>query len=370
MDSLDVKEPEPGFLNFNQKTWRDDITFVVEDKRFYASKCVLAMYSPVFEKMFGSSFKEKEQTVIELPEKNAEDFSEFLQCLYPTSNVTVTETNVRQVLPLADEYQVARLVDDCREVFTNNISSTLNKLTPRDLIEYYASVTRYGLKKHEHLYVNEIVRQGNFQMISPEAEHHLTKDELVEFQKSYINKQQDVVEDLTTKFVKLCMKTRGNTTAYLNSFKNVRGAEIEFSVDDVFDATLLDKVYSKSVELWNVSFCLSVSVCNRNERNKNDKYLSIFLECRFPDDDDGWSCTVEGDIILENTCLESNRLMSSKSLSQSKFTTECQTQGFKTFETLSNFLTATEKAVEKYSCKITAYILVETPNVNKQIDSV
>ena len=72
------------------KTWKEDLKLIVEGKDIYVNKAVLALLSPVFEKMFESAFKEKDSSELTLPDKEYSSFVEFLQCIYPGYNNPVT----------------------------------------------------------------------------------------------------------------------------------------------------------------------------------------------------------------------------------------------------------------------------------------
>ena len=61
-----------------------DITFLVEGKELHFCKSFLAASSPVFEKMFSSDFKEKENSAIPLPDKTFEEMDIFLQQFHPS----------------------------------------------------------------------------------------------------------------------------------------------------------------------------------------------------------------------------------------------------------------------------------------------
>ena len=70
-------------VDFTQQWSFADISFVVEDKCLWANRAILAMWSPVFEAMFGSDFKEKTMTRIELPGKTVDSMLELLSVTHP-----------------------------------------------------------------------------------------------------------------------------------------------------------------------------------------------------------------------------------------------------------------------------------------------
>ncbi|XP_045185719.2 uncharacterized protein LOC123543714 [Mercenaria mercenaria] len=106
----------PAFI---ERTWKDDFALIVECRKLYVSKAVLAYASPVFDKLFQSDFKEKNQEEMELPDKNFYDVLEFLHCICPAK--LICEENVYRVLPLAEEYQVAHLKSKCELFLTSKL---------------------------------------------------------------------------------------------------------------------------------------------------------------------------------------------------------------------------------------------------------
>jgi len=60
------------------------VVLVVEDQRFHVHRSTLAFWSPVFEKMFITVFKEKDNDEIPLPGKKASEIKEMLQMMYPS----------------------------------------------------------------------------------------------------------------------------------------------------------------------------------------------------------------------------------------------------------------------------------------------
>jgi len=59
--------------------WKcSDVILVVESQKFHVHRYTLAMWSPVFEKMFTSEFKEKNSFEISLQGKKASEIRELL----------------------------------------------------------------------------------------------------------------------------------------------------------------------------------------------------------------------------------------------------------------------------------------------------
>jgi len=82
-------------VDFTQQWSFADIAFVVEGKRLWANRAILAMWSPVFEAMFGSDFKEKNLSEIELPGKKFDSMLELLAVTHPP-NREITGKSVQE----------------------------------------------------------------------------------------------------------------------------------------------------------------------------------------------------------------------------------------------------------------------------------
>ena len=115
--------PPPDF----SVPWKcSDVVLVVERQKFHAHRYTLAMWSPVFEKMFTSEFKEKNSCEIPLPGKKASEIKELLLIIYPTKSgkawKTVTNENCYFLLKLADDYQMEDIRKKCEDVLVNLVS--------------------------------------------------------------------------------------------------------------------------------------------------------------------------------------------------------------------------------------------------------
>ena len=110
------------------KPWKcSDVVLVVEDQKFHVHRYILAMWSPVFEKMFTSEFKEKNSCEIPLPGKKASEIKELLLIIYLNVSGkawnTVMKQNCYFLLKLADEYQMEEIFKRCEDVLVKLASS-------------------------------------------------------------------------------------------------------------------------------------------------------------------------------------------------------------------------------------------------------
>ena len=96
--------------------WKlSDVILLVEDQKFHVHRSILAFWSPVFEKMFTSGLKEKNNDEIPLPGKKASEIKHLLLMLYPSlEEKPVTKANCYFLLELAHEYLIESIVQKCQ----------------------------------------------------------------------------------------------------------------------------------------------------------------------------------------------------------------------------------------------------------------
>jgi len=116
--------PPPDF----SEPWKcSDVVLVVEDQKFHVQRYTLAMWSPVFEKMFQAEFKEKNSREIPLPGKKASEIKELLLIIYLNIDGkawnTVTDQNCHFLVKLAYEYQMKEILKRCEDVLVNLVHS-------------------------------------------------------------------------------------------------------------------------------------------------------------------------------------------------------------------------------------------------------
>ena len=108
--------------------WKcSDVVLVVEDQKLHVHRYTLAMWSPVFEKMFASEVKDKNSYEIPLPGKKASEIKELLLIIYLNISGkawnTVTNQNCYFLVKLADEYQMEEIFKRCEDVLVDLVSS-------------------------------------------------------------------------------------------------------------------------------------------------------------------------------------------------------------------------------------------------------
>ena len=106
----------PAYPTDFLEPWKlSDVVLVVEDQKFHVHRSILVYWSPVFEKMFTSEFKEKNKDEIPLPGKKASEIKQLLYMLYPSlEEKQVTKTNCYFLLELAHEYRIESIVEKCQ----------------------------------------------------------------------------------------------------------------------------------------------------------------------------------------------------------------------------------------------------------------
>ena len=112
-------------LNDFSAPWKfSDVVLVVEDQKFHVHRSTLSYWSPVFEKMFTSEFKEKNNEEIPLPGKKASEIEQLLQIMYPSmEEKPVTKSNCYFLFELAHEYQMAFIAQKCETFMVSMVKA-------------------------------------------------------------------------------------------------------------------------------------------------------------------------------------------------------------------------------------------------------
>ncbi|XP_052275139.1 uncharacterized protein LOC127874683 [Dreissena polymorpha] len=108
--------------------------------------------------MLEGEWKEKNQSEIYLPEKKLDTFVPFLRCLYP--NLKEQAENAASILPLASEYQVVKLMEQCEDTLLTFIEGPATNDIPCEEVCKYLSLA----EQHERTRLSECCakRLSNF----------------------------------------------------------------------------------------------------------------------------------------------------------------------------------------------------------------
>ena len=111
-------------LDFSAPWKFSDVVLVVEGQKFHVHRVILSLWSPVFEKMFTSEFREKSENEIPLPRKKASHIREMLQMIYPSLEEKVVEkSNCYFLFELAHEYQIDSIVQKCEALMVSMVKT-------------------------------------------------------------------------------------------------------------------------------------------------------------------------------------------------------------------------------------------------------
>ncbi|XP_015747424.1 PREDICTED: BTB and MATH domain-containing protein 38-like [Acropora digitifera] len=139
--------------DFSEPWLLSDVVLVVEEEKIHVHRSMLAVWSPVFAKMFTAQFKEQTADEIPLPEKKASEIKEMLQVIYPTIGKEVHEGNYLSLLNLAKEYMMTKLTKKC-EIFL------VGKLQNSHCLEYLDVAQAYELKELEEACIKKAKRES------------------------------------------------------------------------------------------------------------------------------------------------------------------------------------------------------------------
>ena len=77
-------EDNEGVINFIKGWDMSDLAFKTDDGTLvHVNKAILCHWSPVFKAMFTGDYKEKNEAIVKLPGKEAEDLIKFMAVLHP-----------------------------------------------------------------------------------------------------------------------------------------------------------------------------------------------------------------------------------------------------------------------------------------------
>ncbi|XP_066928846.1 BTB and MATH domain-containing protein 38-like [Clytia hemisphaerica] len=136
-------------MDFSTPWKNTDQILIVEGEEFHVHRCMLSLWSQVFDRMFHSHFMEKTSERIELKMKKKNEVRGMLEVMYDRTK-QITDENFQFLLELADEYQIEELKHQCVQ-YLNKADKMGIKST-----KYLATVYRFNLTKTVEACIKEI----------------------------------------------------------------------------------------------------------------------------------------------------------------------------------------------------------------------
>ena len=190
--------------------WKlSDAVLVVDDQKFHVHRGTLAYWSPVFEKMFTSEFKEKSNNEISLPGKKASEINHLLHIMYPSmEEKPVTKSNCYFLFELAHEYQIASIAQKCEALMVSMVKSRQEDDVLAMLI--------YGQKYQLNSLISTCIYEAR-RLTLKELKQHKRRDEVEP--DNYLQIAEGIIQRLEDQ----CMVTKQVKEASLIKLKQVSG---------------------------------------------------------------------------------------------------------------------------------------------------
>ncbi|KAI1730884.1 BTB/POZ domain-containing protein [Ditylenchus destructor] len=101
-----------------------DAVLRIKGMRFH----ILSLYSPFFNTLFNSDFREKDEQEVHIEDTEPDDFIQLLNSVYPNGgNKVITEANVEVLLRLADRFLMSDVTERCEKFLIKSPRLSLDK---------------------------------------------------------------------------------------------------------------------------------------------------------------------------------------------------------------------------------------------------
>ena len=225
-----------------------DVTLLVEGTRFHAHRSILALWSPVFSRMFTADFREKTAQQIPLPGKKANDINELLLVIYPTSAKPIDDRNFELLLHLAEEYMMTKLTEKCEAYLMDWLDSSHQHGLCLNFLEI---AQNYTLKKLEMACVHKAQNISFRELRNHEAYSKINLSnyrKIMEARLENIEKELEAKEDAVWRLKSKASEAREGSQKIVSAlvFKILRspkrcGVNLEYSDFNRTSNSLQDK---------------------------------------------------------------------------------------------------------------------------------
>ena len=227
-----------GDPHYFSKPWKlSDVILLVEEEKFHVHRGVLALSSPVFEKMFSSEFQEKDKNEVTLPDKKASEVEELLLMLYPSvAEKQITEENCYFLVNLANEYQIEAIVRRCEDFMVE-----LVKTRPKDCVIAMIFAQKYELAKLKKAGTEQAYYLTLEELKSDKMYNQIEKKDLMDIMEGIMLRQDKELEKIQQQCQQMKTKISSISSQYFG-----------------FCGTLLG-------DLQNIGYLLVEHVCSKRD---------------------------------------------------------------------------------------------------------
>ena len=225
--------------------WKlSDVVLVVEDQRFHVHRGTLAIWSPVFEKMLSTEFKEKNNDEILLPGKKASEFEEMLQMMYPSlEEKLVTKINCYFLFELAHEYQIEVIIQKC----VNLMVSMVKDRRENDVVGMLIYAQKYQIKSLVSTCIFEARR-----LTLTELRRHGMRDQIEA--DNYVQIAEGIMQRLEEKYRDVKVTLQGQLKNVCESVCRHRGLYYRYNQRPTSAAGFLYKLQHHEDKMKNLQF--------------------------------------------------------------------------------------------------------------------
>ena len=180
--------------------WKlSDVILVVEDQKFHVHRSILAFWSPVFEKMFTTEFKEKNNDEIPLPGKKAREIRALLLMMYPSvEEKQVTKANCYFLFELAHEYQIESIARKCEA----QMASMVKRRMENDVLDMLIYGQKYELKTLISTCIHEARRLTLMELKNHKRRLEIEPDNYMQIAEGIIDRLETQCKEVTEESLK------------------------------------------------------------------------------------------------------------------------------------------------------------------------
>ncbi len=138
-EGITTKDIRSGLAELRQEGLLFDIELEAQGQRISAHRNVLASVSPYFRVLFAGSFREANESVVELQGIQFESLKTIIKCFYEPG-LTLTIKNIEGIYSAAHFFQMDKIVLQCQQFVEDNLSKDT-------CLSFLRLAQTYGFKK-------------------------------------------------------------------------------------------------------------------------------------------------------------------------------------------------------------------------------